>query len=79
MNSLMQKQLSHHKTYNINNEWCNDGTDRLIQAEHTFCLTAPTIKACVAWVNKKGLGNRWEKRWRKRAKNNNILERNCFQ
>ena len=74
MNSLMQKKPSHHKTHNINNEWRNGGTDRLMQAEHTFCVTAKTIKACVANVNKKGLGNGWKKRWRKRAKNNNILE-----
>ena len=25
-------------------------------------------KVCVAWVNKKGLGNEWEKGWRKRAR-----------
>ena len=79
MNSLMQEKLSHHKTHNTNKEWRNGGTDRLLQAEHTFFLTALTIKACVACVNKKRLGNGWEKRWRKRAKNNNNLERNCFQ
>ena len=74
MNSLMQKKLSYHKTYNINKEWCNGGTHRLIQAKHTFCLTALTVKACVANINKKVLGNGWEKRQRKRAKNNHILE-----
>ena len=79
MNSLMQKKLFHHKTHNINKEWRNGGTDRLMQAEHTFCPTVLTIKACVACLNKKGRGNGWEKRWRKRAKDNNILERNCFQ
>ena len=75
MNSLMQKKLSHHKPHNIKkyNEWRNGGTDRLMQAEHAFCLTALTIKACVACVNKKGLGNRREKQCRKRAKSN-ILE-----
>ena len=57
MNSLMQKELSHHKTRNINKEWRNGGTDRLLQAEHTFCLTALTIEACVACVNKKGPGS----------------------
>ena len=61
MNSLMQKKLSYHKTYNINKEWRNGGTHRLMQAKHTFCLTALTIKACVACVNKKGLGNGWER------------------
>ena len=61
MNSLMQKKLSYHKTYNINKEWCNGGTHRLIQAKHTFCLTALTIKACVACVNKKGLKKGEEK------------------
>ena len=61
MNSLMQKKPSHHKTHNINNEWRNGGTVRLMQAEHTFCVTALTIKACVACVNKKGLGNGWER------------------
>ena len=74
MNSLMQNTLSHHITHNINNEWRNGGTDRLMQAEHTFCLTPLTIKAYVACVNKKGQGNGWEKRWRKRATNSNILE-----
>ena len=80
MNSLMQnKKLSHHKTHNTSKEWRNGGTDQLMQAEHTSCLTAMTIKACVACVNKKGLGNGWEKRWRKGAKNKNILDGNCFQ
>ena len=59
MNSLIQKKLSHHKTNNINKEWRNCGIDRLMQAEHTFCLTALTIKACVACVDKEGLGNGW--------------------
>ena len=57
MNSLIQRKLSHHKTHTINKEWRNGGTERLVQAEHSFCLTALTIKACVACVNKKGLGN----------------------
>ena len=36
----MQKKLSRQKRYNINKEWRNGGTNGLVQAEHTFCLTA---------------------------------------
>ena len=59
--SFDAKKLSHHEAHNINKEWRNGGTDRLVQAEHTFFLTALTIKASVVCVNKKGLGNGWEK------------------
>ena len=41
----MQKTFRH-KTHNINKKWRNGCTDRLMQAEHTFCLTA---------LNKRGL------------------------
>ena len=43
------------KRYDIDKEWRNGGTNRLVQAEHTFCLTALTSKACVAGVNKEDL------------------------
>ena len=38
----MQKKLSYHKTYNINKEWRNGGTDRLMQAEKTYLLSYRT-------------------------------------
>ena len=46
-----------------------------MQAEHTWCLTVLTIRACVACVDKEGLGNGWEKKKvKEKGKNNNFLK-----